>query len=57
MGKTPEEFLRDLVHSETESAGRRPDVARMREIAKQAASRPRLDTRSEKEITDEGWGL
>jgi len=58
-GKTPDEFLRGLVAPV--GAGRprrpRPDIDRMRDLANEAASLPLLDPRSEKEITDEAWGL
>ncbi len=56
-GKSPEQYLSDLVNGATPTKSRAPDVARMREIANRAAARPIHDRRSEKEITDEGWGF
>jgi hypothetical protein len=55
-GKTPEELLRKTFATQRQ-AGQKPDVERMRRIVKRASSRPLLDERSEKELTDEGWGL
>ena len=55
---TPDDLLRRMLQSESVGAPRKkPDIDRMKAIARRAASRPVLDTRSEKEITDEGWGL
>lgn len=57
-GKTPEQFLRELVSTPTAPPAReKPDMERLREIVRRVAERPVLDPRSEKEITDEGWAL
>jgi hypothetical protein len=58
-GKSPDEFLRALVTRSAPVAAPRgkPDIARMRALAAEAAALPLLDPRSEKEITDEGWGM
>jgi hypothetical protein len=57
-GKTPEQLLRGLLAAgESTGMPRRPDIEAMKAIAKRAARLPILDHRSEKEITDEGWGM
>ena len=57
-GTTPDELLRKVFQTEApKQVAGKPDVERMRAIARRTASLPLLDRRSEKEITDEGWGL
>jgi hypothetical protein len=57
-GKTPDQFLRDLVSAKGPGGNpRKIDIARLRAIAEKVSALPLLDTRTEKEITDEGWAL
>jgi hypothetical protein len=65
-GKTPEDVLKEGVELEARIAGvavperaeatRTFDTDRVREIVRDIASAPLLDTRSAKEILDEAWG-
>ncbi len=65
-GKTPEDVLKEGVELEARIAGvavpgraeviRTFDTDRVREIVRDIASAPILDTRSAKEILDEAWG-
>ena len=65
-GKTPEDVLKGGVELEARIAGvavpggaeaiRPFDTDRVREIVRDIASAPLLDTRSAKEILDEAWG-
>lgn len=55
-GTTPDELLRKTFAREAPQKRRKPDIERMREIARRTARLPILDTRTAKEIADEGWG-
>jgi len=65
-GKTPEDVLKEGVELEARIAGvavsgraeatRTFHADRVREIVRDIASAPLLDTRSAKEILDEAWG-
>jgi hypothetical protein len=56
-GTTPDELLRRTFAPDQKSAGRKPDVERMKAIASRTARLPLLDRRTTREIADEGWGL
>lgn len=53
-GTTPDDFLRRMLEV---GQRKKPDVERMKAIARRTASLPILDHRTAKEIADEGWGL
>jgi len=65
-GKTPEDVLKEGVEREARIAGVAVsgraeatgafDADRVREIVRDIASAPLLDTRSAREILDEAWG-
>jgi hypothetical protein len=56
-GTTPDELLRKTFAPGSAPVRRKPDMERMRDIARRTACLPLLDTRTSKEIADEGWGL
>lgn len=55
LGRTPEALVRDLLGLPAPPA-RAPDLAALRALAGRVAALPLLDTTSEKQIADEGWG-
>jgi len=55
---TPDDLLRRMLQGTgVESSQKKPDIERMKAIARRTAALPILDARTAKEIADEAWGL
>jgi hypothetical protein len=55
LGRTPDALVRDLLGVPVPPT-QPPDLAAMQALARRVAALPLLDTRSQRQIADEGWG-